>query len=80
MDFSESTFDFDHLVMGELSVDQHIAVAVLCFRYCLQTDPETLEDAKDLRRRVLMACSVTSADCDTIISRATKIAIAKESH
>jgi len=77
---SESTFEFDHLRWGELSVDQHVMLAAFSFRQSLQDDPESLEETKELHRHVLLACSLTPDDCDTIISRAAKIAIAKESH
>jgi len=78
--YSESTFDFDHLRWGELSMDQHVMLAALYFRQALQEDPESLEESKDLHRHVLMACSLTPDDCNAIISRAARLAVAKQSH
>lgn len=72
-------FDFDHLPIGKLSLDQHLVGAVSFFQKAIRLYPrDGLEIAKHLQWEILKTSGFSDEDCKAIIMNAVKQAIERE--
>jgi hypothetical protein len=77
----KNEFEYGHLPLRDLSIEQHIEAATEFFREVMKMDPSGgLQHAKETHLYTLRQCPLSDEDRRTIIDRAAKAALGMESH